>query len=159
MKNFVVTVCALIAVLFASKTVMAQDAVQWTEAEGGNGHWYAIRPLGQVWSVARSNCASIGGHLATITSVEEDDFLKNMMLEDGLSSTYQIGGFQSSTNDEPGGNWRWVTDEPMVYVNWNPDAPDNGGTSSHEHYLNYNFDFDGGCMADCICDCSRPRKA
>ena len=55
----------------------AQDAVQWRVEDGGNGHWYAIvlESDGLAWTAAKTRATAMGGHLATIHSTPEDEFV------------------------------------------------------------------------------------
>lgn len=67
-----------------------------------------------------------GGHLATITSQSEQSFVIASFengLREGQSGTW-IGAYQTSKDNEPLGNWAWVTGEAWNYTNWNV-APDN----------------------------------
>ena len=67
----------------ASMTIgaLAGDAVQWRVEDGGNGHWYRIDLIaeGASWTQCKSQSASIGGHLATITSASENSFLSTLV--------------------------------------------------------------------------------
>ncbi|MBT5383041.1 MAG: hypothetical protein HOL13_09400, partial [Phycisphaerae bacterium] len=58
-------------------TVAVADAVQWTEAEGGNGHWYEAVYVGPdlSWSMANSLAIQSGGDLATPVTSEEDNWI------------------------------------------------------------------------------------
>ena len=90
-----------------------------------NGHWYEIVPGSMNWNQARDAAAlrtHLGwvGHLATISSDEENAFIfDTLILPSGLHSSF-IGGFQPEGSPEPAGGWRWVTDEPFDYTHWNP---------------------------------------
>ena len=57
--------------------IAAGDAVEWRVADGGNGHWYeGVAVAADIsWDAAKVACESRGGHLATLTSPAEDDFL------------------------------------------------------------------------------------
>ena len=124
-----------LAVLFFGLTVMSGGVaravpVQWTVGSGGNGHWYEHVSVSNDWHGARNLAASrshlgLQGHLVTITSEEEGDFL----LANGLVPTETwIGAFQDVSSpafSEPSGGWRWVTEEPWGCENWFPIQPDN----------------------------------
>jgi hypothetical protein len=111
-----------------------------------NGHWYQqIRvPSGITWAEARSAAeamlfAGYRGHLATMNSREENDFVWNSVLN-GTSPLpqYWIGGFQDPTAPdyrEPGGGWRWVTGEPWDHTRWNAGEPNNAGSENALEFL------------------------
>lgn len=113
-----------------------------------DGHYYeaVTVPGGISWSDARDAAESrfigvVQGHLATITSEEESDFIVASFPE--LSApqppAYWLGGFQPPGSPEPGGNWQWVTGEPFVYTNWAPSEPNDH--SSPEQCMNFTGDF------------------
>jgi hypothetical protein len=98
--------------------------VRWA----GNGHFYELVPTWRTWLKAKDDAASrtfLGaqGHLATITSAEEQAFIVNTFSHPLREAS--LGGYQD------GGQWRWVTTEPWSYTNWAPGEP-NG-----EDYLAY----------------------
>ncbi len=73
----------------------------------------------------------MGGHLATITSQAENEFIFSLIdkreycvdLGSCVSFGPSIGGFQPPGSLEPDKNWLWVTGEPFKYTNWLP-GPD-----------------------------------
>jgi hypothetical protein len=111
-KSLVVASSALLA----SGAALAQDAVQWRVEDGGNGHWYQFNPTAQAWSLAQSQAQGQGGHLACISSMEENDFVRGR-LPIGQQAVGYLGGFRDRTG------WRWVTGEPWIFQGWNPGEP------------------------------------
>ena len=104
---------AVVSSLALSSSALAQTAVQWRVEDGGNGHWYAVTSESLVHPALRQACESHGGHLATLTSQEEWQWVKTHIPVAGLF----VGAYQdhaSPTYAEPNGGWRWVTDEPFV---------------------------------------------
>ncbi len=104
-----------------------------------NGHYYehAITASGITWDQANATAsaatfAGISGHLATITSAEEQAFISthfDFATVPG-NGTF-IGGFQPVGSAEPAGGWQWVTgeSEPVApnYTNWGLNEPNNLG--------------------------------
>jgi hypothetical protein len=95
----------------------AQQAVQWRIQDGGNGHWYALHPTVGTWPALRSISESLGGHLVTLTTVQEWAWIKA-----NFAIPFQTGRFAGAYQDrsapdfsEPAGGWRWVTGEPFVF--------------------------------------------
>ena len=72
------------------------------------------------WTNAKAYCEGLGGHLATITSAEEQAFIEQLLLV-GQKNQYWLGG----TDEQQEGVWTWVTGEPWSYTNWDPGQPDN----------------------------------
>lgn len=103
--------------------------VQWTLAAGGNDHWYDLIDAPYTsWSDANTsaNALSFGnldGHLATITSAAENDFIFNIL---GVSDRpIWLGGFQDENAAEPLADWQWVTGEAWTFTNWESGEPNN----------------------------------
>jgi hypothetical protein len=108
-----------VAAASMSASANAQQAVQWKVSDGGNGHWYQRIDESMTWLLAQQNAVARGGHLATMTSSEENDFVYHTIGFFGL----WLGGYQVPGSCEPGCGWRWVTDEPMTFTNWAPGEP------------------------------------
>ncbi len=90
-----------------------------------NGHIYAFYETYRSWTTAKDMCEQLGGHLATITSAEEQAFLQNHAEGKG----YWIG----ATDEKEEGQWEWVTGEAWNYTAWANNQPDNA--VSNEHYV------------------------
>ncbi|MEM1351956.1 MAG: caspase family protein [Pseudomonadota bacterium] len=96
---------------------------------------------------AQSTAQRLGGHLATILSRQENNFIYEMVRYDGRfwdiyedrtgASGPIIGLSQPQGSSEPRGGWRWVTGEPLRYNNWAQYEPNNhnGG----EDYANFAY--------------------
>lgn len=93
-----------------------------------NGHWYqAVRVGGAItWDDAKAAAQSLTyagypGHLVTITSAAESDFVaRSVVTAFPASDQWWLGGFQDTSAPdyvEPAGGWRWVTGEPWSYTN------------------------------------------
>lgn len=99
---------------------------QWLEAEGGNGHWYAVFPYILPWDYADSAVHQfmrdgLQGYLATITSDEENSFIIGEVIADIDNYTAYDEYCLGATFDD--GSWKWITGEPFEYTNWAPDQP------------------------------------
>jgi uncharacterized membrane protein len=117
--------------------------IEWPIATGGNGHFYelVVRDVGPVgWHQARAEAASMQwmgtfGHLATITSASETEFVRTHFPRPPF---IYIGGFQDRNApdfSEPAGGWRWVTGEAWQYTNWEIDEPNNYPGYGPEDFL------------------------
>ncbi|MBF0200808.1 MAG: hypothetical protein HQK66_05755, partial [Desulfamplus sp.] len=85
------------------------------------------------WHQAKKYCESLGGHLATITSAEEEEFIRTNFVETQTSCVW-LG----ATDENQEGVWEWVTGEAWGFTYWltTPNVqPDNYG--GVEHYLQY----------------------
>jgi hypothetical protein len=137
MKSPGVRAAVMAGVVMVASSAGAQQmpAVQWRVEDGGNGHWYQRTELMPDWDTARLYAGARGGHLATISSLSENEFAAAL---NGSSACF-LGGFQSSSACEPGCEWSWITGEPWSFVNWDAGQPDNytGGGGGNENYLSY----------------------
>lgn len=96
-----------------------------------NGHYYAVVRQSLHWNAARTAAENLRfrgspGHLVTITSKAENDFLSVNLLFANVNR-YWIG----LTDEGTEGNFRWVTGEPLTYTNWSGNNPDNALNSEH----------------------------
>lgn len=86
-------------------------------SEPTDGHRYEIFRETLTWEEAKAACEAKGGHLATITSPEEQKLIESLNTQ---NSKLWIGGYKNSS-----GQWCWVTDEPWSYENWGEGEPNN----------------------------------
>lgn len=136
MKRMICILAILIA--FVAMSVGSVSAAQVLNA--ANGHTYEMVSCGPITfndaKTAASGMTLDGfncyGHLATISSAEENAFIVNAF--DGIDKKW-IGAFQSSPSDVATG-WEWVTGEPWGYTNWNPDTPE----PNNQYYSQYGYE-------------------
>jgi len=103
-----------------------------------NGHWYQyVRLSGQInWPNAKAAAASVSyagfpGHLATVTSAGENQFVSSYLTTNGVPDGIWLGGFQDHSApdySEPAGGWRWLTGEAWSYQSWSRGEPNNAGS-------------------------------
>jgi hypothetical protein len=110
----------------------------------GNGHAYEfVRADGVQWPNAKSSAATmdfrgVAGHLATLTSQGENDFVSNLIVDAkaslGLASFIEawLGAEQLDPNAPAGDTWSWITGEPWQFTSWDSDEPNDNG---NERYL------------------------
>ena len=115
------TLTAGIVCLAITSGAHAQQAVQWKVSDGGNGHWYRISTSTAYWEQMRTIAVANGGHLATITSAGENNFVFGL-LPSSSPYAFFIGGSRNSS-----GVWSWVTGEPWSYTNWDVGEPNGIG--------------------------------
>jgi hypothetical protein len=123
------------------------EAVEWRVEDGGNGHWYQLRSSGAItWPEANAQAIAHGGHLATVTTDAERQFIAAYLLSipgSGESAVRRWGPWfgarqiRPSPASEPDGGWSWVTDEPWQFTSWGVNQPDNLclETGDDESYL------------------------
>lgn len=96
---------------FAGITANAEEpvSVAW------NNHTYAVIQEELNPIEADEYCKKLGGHLVTITSQEEQDFIAS------LASEYETGSMLIGCSDnETEGTWYWLNGEPFEFSAWYP---------------------------------------
>lgn len=106
---------------FGNMALRVAEPVEWTIAEGGNGHFYQLvietEPIS--WhQAARAAAGSFHrgrrGHLVSVTSAPEDQFVIDKL----LMETSLRGAWMGMTDSLREANFRWVTGEPFEFSNW-----------------------------------------
>ncbi len=92
-----------------------------------DGHSYACFNNCNTWEEAEEYCRSLGGHLAVITSQEENEAIWTVAWINCYDNAF-IG--LSDANHE--GEWQWVTEEPVQFTCWNSGEPN--GFTADENY-------------------------
>ena len=127
-------ICSLTQTAHSIDTLI--NVTVWNEAEGGNGHTYAVLAVTKNWTDASATAASLqmagsSGYLASITSQAENDFILHNVLaginsqpEPSLQNLFYIGGTQ------PECDWNWSTNESFCFMNWAPTEPNNFGVEN-----------------------------
>lgn len=106
-----------------------------------NGNTYMYVDYADSWNSAKEWCERRGGHLATITSEEENSFLYNLLQSINVQNAYF--GF---TDEETEGVWKWVTGEESDYTNWSDGEPNNDWLS--ENYATFFYSCPNGTWND-----------
>lgn len=93
------------------------------------GHRYQFVPGDFRWEEAKAKAESMGGHLVTITSKAENEWIYatfgSKLNKDARSSSVWTGGSAESS----GQPYRWVTGEPFSFTDWRKGEPDYSGTT------------------------------
>jgi hypothetical protein len=117
---------AALAITGLTTSAMAQTggsggmgAKQWNAGPGANGHWYALIQNGKAWHVAKKFAADNGGHLATITSEAEQNWIVTNILG-RLAATPEskvwIGGRADNGSCTNPNAYYWVNDDAWGYT-------------------------------------------
>ena len=99
-----------------------------------NGHYYEVIPDLGDWDAAATGAAAmthlgITGHLVTVTSQEENDFIAEQLQAEGIDRIW-IGG----SDAEEEGTWKWVVGPEAGSVFW---IGDGSGSSTPGAYSNW----------------------
>jgi len=107
------------------------------------GRYQAVAVQGGInWDAAHKAAEEAGGHLATITSEDENDLIVDMFPE-VVKGGYWLGGLRPG-DTRPAGKagseaakegWEWITGEPFVYANWGVGEPNNAGGGPNQQTM------------------------
>jgi hypothetical protein len=119
-------VLILLAVMFATASLRPVPAqADYVGGGGFEGSHYAVITDHLTWHDANDFCGDLvdGGHLVTIGSAEENEYVFNLIRElaPDLTDQWWLG----ATDEAVEGTWVWVTGEPFDYTNWGPGEPNN----------------------------------
>jgi subtilisin-like proprotein convertase family protein len=87
-----------------------------------DGHTYFVSTTPLSWQNANAAAASLGGHLVTISSLAENNFVRQ-----AATTLTWLGATTGEIIPEV---WAWTNNEPFGYTNWAANEP-----SGNEHYL------------------------
>ncbi len=144
---------ALISLIAASLSARAQII-----ADPDNGHYYeVISAPDQSWlsdEIAALSLydGSLEGHLATITSADENSFVLAAVQAARLGEVY-VGGYQNPiTEPDAQAGWTWVNGEGTfpgyngavggydnLFADWNGGEPNDAYGTASEQWLGINF--------------------
>ncbi len=133
-----VVLSASIAAAFVAKAIPAHADHVYSQDANGTWNAYLLDPTPRTWDGARVNASSlsmgeVAGNLAVMTSAEEDARVFSIggggrrdvwigLTDSTVAST--LDGYDASVAiGASEGNFRWITNEPFQYSNWNGGEP------------------------------------
>ncbi|PIO75720.1 lectin C-type domain protein [Teladorsagia circumcincta] len=112
----------------------------WTTQIGD--YYYKVFRLESTFMAAEDLCVTLGGHLASIHSKEENDLIYRLTTTGRAATNYsdfawiglrrkvllwnKIGDLPKSLT-EGSSEWIWTDDTPVDYTDWAPGQPSNNG--------------------------------
>lgn len=118
MNQFKLFMIALFVALMSfgsvSQAHVLDGAKEW------NGHYYKIFEIDLNYDNARKFCLSMGGHLATAETFNENEIIQEL-INNGGKKEYFIGGYKDNKDI-----WRWVTGGVITDTNWQSEYPKSG---------------------------------
>jgi hypothetical protein len=146
LKNNKLHILFSIACMLIVSASAQAGPTEWSVVSGGNGHSYELvmpdsKAVNYTWYDANataeiSTFMGQAGHLATVTSAEENAFIEAtfspLFSPDGRTGVYAWIGL---TDESQEGSFAWVTGEEYEYSNWFPGEPNN--SAGLENYVVY----------------------
>jgi hypothetical protein len=109
---------------------------QWDPSAGGNGHYYGLTSTAETWLAAEAEAVALGGHLASITSQAEQDFIVNTFLSGANIRNIEWLGLNDQAVKMA---FVWSSGEPYSYSNWQPGEPNNYKGVEDSVAINWHF--------------------
>lgn len=95
----------------------------WSPDVGGNGHYYAVTTGGPTsWTAAEAEAVALGGHLVSITSAAEQNFIVATFLSGANQNRIYWIGLNDTAVE---GQFAWSSGEAVSYTNWQRGEPNN----------------------------------
>lgn len=123
--------------VIAVTPIASAQQLQWSQSPL-NGHWYAVSVANGTWCGQEALAIAIGGHLATVRSQQEQDWLT------GAVGTGWANLGIGASDVQVEGTWAWSSGEQFDFVPnnsqgwdpWNTGEPNNGPITGQglEHY-------------------------
>lgn len=109
------------------------SGAQYTLWEG-SGHWYGFTTSEMLYWDAENYAVSLGGHLVSIASAAENDFVTRLILSTfGYDRSSWIGFVRS----EAGGPFVWTDGSAVTYTNWGDGEPNDCCGGEPYGHINY----------------------
>lgn len=123
-------IAALTAIL-SNMMVLAGPAILDSAINPANGHTYYLLDNSD-WTDAENAAVALGGHLATVRSIDENNWVWNRW---GTNRSLWIGLYDPSIGDGSGAqhaaDFVWSSGEASAYRNWNSGEPNNANTGEY----------------------------
>ncbi|SJM91912.1 C-type lectin domain-containing protein [Crenothrix polyspora] len=101
----------------------------------GNGHFYQRFDRAFTWNDAKTYCENLSGHLATITSEQENAFIGTKIMPTNSVDYYFLGANDAQLE----GTWKWITGERWDYNHFYNGQPENRDTEDYLVINSYSY--------------------
>ncbi|XP_074479552.1 ladderlectin-like isoform X1 [Sebastes fasciatus] len=119
----------------------------WTDS---SGRCFLYVPTPMTWANAERQCQDYGGNLASVHSVDEQQFIQGLILSiTEKNALTWLGAFDAQQE----GLWLWSDGTPFKFDYWDRGQPDNNRGDSHCLVMNYS---DRKKFDDTPCSLLRP---
>lgn len=108
--------------LLAAPVCTPAQTLSGPVTNSANGHLYYLLSGYVTWNAAEAAAVATNGHLATVRSAAETDWLQNTF----RPAVGHLGPLWIGLNDfAVEGDFQWRNGDPLLYSNWDPSQPDN----------------------------------
>jgi len=152
----IIVVVAIVAVIFNTCSGGLGDSVYENTVEHNlgsivifeyDGHYYHIPIERKDWDGAKAYCESLGGHLVSINSEDENDYVKGLIKYLMYDKTEVFIG---AYNDD--GTWRWSNGDSFDVDFWGKGEPNGGAYAAYGSSGKLNWGAVGNIEARFVCE-------
>ncbi len=127
---------ALLVLVVISET---RGGIVTTVVSPINGHTYHLLTP-STWTEAEAEARSLGGHLATVRSAEEDEWIWNTFGDPTWQWPDPLRMLWIGLNDaETDGEFHWSSGESVTYTNWARNQPSGYNGDIKEDYVQMGY--------------------
>ena len=112
----------------------------------GSSSTYLFCTSTRTWTASEAVCTAWGGHLATVNSRTEHDWINTQRGTLGLVGYYMWIGYTDATTE---GTWRWISGSSSTFTGWSGSEPNNGLGTVEEDCAAFRNDLAGWYDASC----------
>ncbi|HTE54931.1 MAG TPA: C-type lectin domain-containing protein [Kofleriaceae bacterium] len=80
------------------------------------------------WGEAEAACAALGGHLAAVTTLAENELVSRVVPDSGPLRDVWIGASDQASE----GRFDWVSGDPFDFDHWRDGEPNDGGQNGED---------------------------
>lgn len=129
---------SLTVLLLSSFATAAIIPVAGPFTNPSNGHQYTLLDR-STWTEGEAAAVAMGGHLVSVNSREEHDWLVSTFLSGADSTRILWIGLTDAASE---GNFIWTSGEPLTFTFWYPGEPnDYSQTGGPENYVTMNWQY------------------
>lgn len=93
---------------------------------------YLFSLFSGTWDSGKTFCEGEGGHLVEISSLAEDNFIRDYVRNRGLTAYETRDSWIGGTDVDVENTFVWTgSGQTFTYINWGPGNPDNSGGNQH----------------------------
>jgi hypothetical protein len=101
-----------------------------------NNHLYVFLVEKGNWFTHNENATELGGYLVTINDSEENEWLKDTILQNELIDKIAWISWIGYTDKDEEGNWKWLNGETTSFENWISGSP---GINNYKNYCQFYY--------------------
>ena len=106
------------------------DSKDITYSGSLNGHQYYVIDRNTTWTEAQTYCETLGGHLVTIDSTQESEYI-DKIIKNGSRAWYYLGAKREN------GSWKWINGSAANNINKDSSWDSWAGEANHNYLMKY----------------------